>query len=193
MSCAARFAIVGRNRAACQCFSRDRYSALFSMEGRFAKVRDALFPRCFCCRQGTPNSGRVRSTCTEADLMTGEGWYHYRHPPRCPCWAMNLLAVVIRPPQIAPAGTFASGNGAQRDRVRRVPARPSSRFLFAFGLRSRDALAAPGWLSDCYKDDPWHQGGDATIVQFKITDRKRLLLQQPVMETFWMAAGMALE
>jgi hypothetical protein len=114
-------------------------------------------------------------------------------PSTLPVLRHELAAVVIRPPQIAPAGTFASGNGASRDHVRRVPARPSSRLLFAFGSQSRDALAAPGWLSECYNNDPWHKGGDATVVRFNITNRKRVLLQQPVMETFWMAAGMALE
>jgi hypothetical protein len=59
--------------------------------------------------------------------------------------------------------------------------------------QSRDAFAAPGWLEECYKDDPWHNGGDAIVVQFKATNGKRVLLQRPVMETFWMAAGMGLE
>lgn len=53
--------------------------------------------------------------------------------------------------------------------------------------------APPGWLAECYRDDPWHQGGDATVVEFKIVGGKRVMLQQPVMKTFWIAAGMGLE
>jgi hypothetical protein len=55
------------------------------------------------------------------------------------------------------------------------------------------SCSAPGWLSDCYSDDPWHQGSDAVTVHFKVVHGKRLIVQQPVMKTFWRAAGMALE
>jgi hypothetical protein len=56
-----------------------------------------------------------------------------------------------------------------------------------------DAFVAPDWLSACYKDDPWHQGGDAVSVRFAVINGKRVILQRPVVSTFWTAAGMALE
>lgn len=42
-------------------------------------------------------------------------------------------------------------------------------------------------------EDPWHQGKDAVAVSFKIIGGKRVILQQPVMKSFWMAAGIGLE
>ena len=43
---------------------------------------------------------------------------------------------------------------------------------------------------ECYEDDPWHRGGDAVTVHFRIVDGKRVMQQQPVMHTFWIASGM---